>query len=301
VLDANRLRVLVEVARAGSITAAAERLSFTPPALSQQLAKLERELGCALLERGRNGVRLTEAGRVLLDHGERVLGELREAERAVRATLGQHPSTLSLGAFASAGTTLLPSALAEFRRAHPHVRLALSDVEPPDGYGLVTSGDLDLLITHCYPGTELPSATGLRRERLLTDPLMLVLPDGHPAIDKPRITLADLADEEWICGAPGIHNRIALETAAAEAGVEVTVAYETRDYEVTLALIRAGVGIGLVPATILRTHPEHQWHAHQLSGTDLARTIFLVYRPRLPEPVAAMAATLRDAARRALA
>ena len=86
---------------------------FTPPALSQQLAKLERELGCALLERGRNGVRLTEAGRVLLDHGERVLGELREAERAVRATLGQHPSTLSLGAFASAGTTLLPSALAE--------------------------------------------------------------------------------------------------------------------------------------------------------------------------------------------
>ncbi|KUP97534.1 LysR family transcriptional regulator [Thermobifida cellulosilytica] len=299
-LDANRLRVLVEVARAGSITAAAERLSFTPPALSQQLAKLERELGCVLLERGRNGVRLTEAGRVLLDHGERVLGELRDAERAVRATLGQHPPTLALGAFASAGKTLLPGALAAFRHAHPHVRLALSDVEPPDGYGPVTSGDLDLLITHRYPGTELPPAPGLHREPLLTDPLLLVLPATHPAAHRPRLTLADLADEEWICGAPGIHNRIALDTAAQQAGVDVTVAYETRDYEVTLALIRAGVGIGLVPATILRSHPEKGWKARRLHGTDLARQIFVVHRPRLHDPVPAMVATLREAARTAL-
>ncbi|MEY9211373.1 LysR family transcriptional regulator [Thermobifida halotolerans] len=296
-LDANRLRVLVEVARAGSVTAAAERLSLTPPAVSQQLAKLERELGCVLVERGRSGVRLTEAGRVLLEHGERVLGELRDAERAVRATLEQHPPTLTLGAFASAGRTLLPGALADFRRAHPHVRLALSDVEPPDGYGLVTSGDLDLLITHRYPGVALPPASGLRREPLLTDPLLLVLPDGHPAVKRPRVALADLAEEEWICGAPGIHNRIALETAAAEAGTSVNVAYETRDYEVALALIRAGVGIGLVPSTILRSHAEGGWRARRLRGTGLARRIFLVHRPRPRDPVPAMVATLRAAAR----
>src|SRR5699024_9401989 len=99
VLDAHRLRVLVERAHDGSITAAAERLSFTPPALSQQLTKLEREVGVLLVERGRTGVRLTEAGRVLLEHGERVLGELRDAEAAVRALVGEPPDRLSLGAF----------------------------------------------------------------------------------------------------------------------------------------------------------------------------------------------------------
>lgn len=296
-LDANRLRVLVEVARAGSIAAAAERMSFTPPALSQQLTKLERELGCVLVERGRGGVRLTEAGRVLLAHGERVLGELRDAERAVRAALEDHPPTLALGAFASAGKILVPHALAAFRRAHPHVRLALSDVEPPDGYGLVTSGDLDLLITHRYPGVALPPASGLRREALLTDPLLLVLPEGHPAARAPGLRLGDLADQEWICGAPGIHNRVALESAAAAEGVALNVAYETRDYEVALALIRAGVGIGLVPSTILRADSGLGWVGRRLRGTDAARQIYLVHRLRPRDPVPEMVATLRTAAK----
>ncbi|WP_046468240.1 LysR family transcriptional regulator [Allosalinactinospora lopnorensis] len=298
-LDANRVRVLVEIAHAGSIASAAERMSFTPPALSQQLAKLEREVGCVLVERGRAGVRLTAAGRVLLEHGERVLGELRDAEAAVRATAGEAPQRLSMGAFASAGKILVPSALAAFGRAHPHVRLALSDVEPPGGYGSVTSGDLDLLITHRYPGTALPQVTGLHREQILVDPLLLVLPEGHPAAGgSPH--LADLAGEEWICGAPGISNRIALEYAAESEGVRLTVAYETRDYEVTLALIRSGVGIGLIPQTILRAAPGSDWSAVPLSGAETAREIYVVHRNRPRSPVPAMVDMLRGAARRAL-
>ncbi|MFC7331031.1 LysR family transcriptional regulator [Marinactinospora rubrisoli] len=298
-LDANRLRVLVEVAHAGSIAAAAERMSFTPPALSQQLTKLERELGCTLLERGRGGVRLTEAGRVLLEHGERVLGELRDAEAAVRAVAHEEPRRLSLGAFASAGKILVPSALAAFGHTHPHVRLALSDVEPPDGYGLVTSGDLDLLITHRYPGVALPAAAGLHRERLFADPLLLVLPAGHPVADRAVVPLADLVADEWICGGPGISNRIALDSLAEAEGVRLNVAYETRDYEVTLALVRAGVGVGLIPRTILRAAPPGEWAAVALAGLDLAREIFVVHRPRAGDPVPAMVATLREAARRA--
>jgi molybdate transport repressor ModE-like protein len=297
VLDANRLRVLVEIAHAGSITGAAERLSFTAPAVSQQLAKLERELGCALVERGRGGARLTPAGRVLLDHGERVLGELRAAEAAVRAVQGEAPRRLSLGAFASAGKVLVPRALAEFGRAHPHVRLALSDVEPPDGYGLVTSGELDLLITHSYPGVPLPATTGLHRERLLVDPLLLVLPEGHPAAGtRPR--LADLADEEWICGAPGISNRTALDSAARAEGVRLDVAYETRDYEVSLALIRAGVGVGLIPRSILRAASPGGWTAQPPGGDRPAREIYAVHRRRPYPPVPAMVAVLRTAAER---
>ncbi|TMZ50904.1 LysR family transcriptional regulator, partial [Klebsiella pneumoniae] len=193
------IRVLVEIAHAGSIAAAAERMSFTAPALSQQLAKLEHELGCVLVERGRGGARLTEAGRVLLGYGERVLGELRDAETAVRAIAGEAPRRLSLGAFASAGKVLVPSALAAFGQAQPHVRLALFDIEPPDGYGLVASGELDLLITHRYPGVPLPDAGRLHREQILIDPLLLVLPEGHPAATADADPhLADLVGEEWI-------------------------------------------------------------------------------------------------------
>ncbi|WP_017537390.1 MULTISPECIES: LysR family transcriptional regulator [Nocardiopsis] len=305
-LDANRVRVLVEVAHAGSISAAAERMSFTAPAVSQQLSKLERELGCALLERGRNGVRLTGAGRELLAYGERVMGDLRDAEAAVRAAAGEAPRRLALGAFASAGKTLVPSALAAFRRARPEVRLALSDVEPPGGYGLVTSGDLDLLITHRYPGVPLPAAAGLHRERILVDPLLLVLPEGHPAGGRTDPRLEDVAEEEWICGAPGISNRIALEAAAQEAGLRLSVAHETRDYEVTLALIRAGVGVGLIPRTILGAAPKEGWVARALSGASggarrraLAREIYVVHRRRPWRPVPEMVEVLKGSARRA--
>lgn len=297
-LDANRLRVLVEIAHAGSIAAAAEQLSFTPPALSQQLAKLEREVGCVLVERGRTGARLTEAGRVLLEHGERVLGELRDAEAAVRAFAGRTPDRLSLGAFASAGKVLLPGTLAAFGHEHPHVRLSLSDIEPPGGYGLVTSGELDLLITHRYPGVPLPRAGGLRRERVLVDPLLVVAPTGHPITDR-ALSLADLAGEEWICGAPGIHNRISLDTAAASVGVRLTVAYETRDYEVALALIGAGVGVALIPLSILGSARRDGWVSRPLRDVSLAREIYVVHRRRPPEPVPAMVAILRGVAAQA--
>ncbi|NYH55423.1 molybdate transport repressor ModE-like protein [Nocardiopsis arvandica] len=299
VLDAHRLRVLVEVAHAGSIAAAAERLSFTPPALSQQLTKLEREVGCRLVERGRTGAVLTGAGRVLLEHGERVLGELREAEQAVRAFAGAVPERLSLGAFASAGKVLLPATLAAFGHEHPQVRLSLSDVEPPGGYDLVTSGELDLLLTHRYPSVPLPRAGGLHRERVLVDPLMVVAPTGHPVTDRDP-SLADLAGEEWICGAPGIHNRVSLDTAAADAGVRLGVAYETRDYEVALALIEAGVGVALIPLSILVSARRGGWVSRPLRDVRLAREIYAVHRRRPPDPVPAMVAILRGVAARAL-
>ena len=298
-LDANRLRVLVEIAHAGSIAAAAQRLSFTPPALSQQLTKLEREVGCRLVERGRTGATLTEAGLVLLDHGERVLGQLRDAEAAVRAVAGEPPGRLSLGAFASAGKVLLPATLAAFGSEHPHVRLSLSDVEPPGGYDLVTSGDLDLLITHRYPGAPLPRTGGLHRERILVDPLMVVAPAGHPIADRDP-SLADLAEEEWICGAPGIHNRVTLDDAAAAAGVRLNVTYETRDYEVALALIEAGVGVALIPRSILGAARGGGWVGRPLRGASLAREIFAVHRGRVTDPVPAMVAILRRTAARAL-
>lgn len=285
-IDADRLRVLVEIAHAGSIARAARRMSFTASALSQQLAKLERELGCRLVERGRGGVELTEAGRVLVAHGEIVLGELRTAEQTVRSLVGQQPGRLAIGTFATAGQALVPDALAAFRAGHPSVRLALQDLEPPLGYGLVTSRDLDLLITHRYPGVKLPAADGVHRQRVLTDTLRLVLPAGHPHATGRPPRLTDLADEDWISGAVGVPNRVTLELLAGEAGFAPHVAYETQDYQVTLALLGVGLGIALVPASVLARTGRSRLAVRAVRTPEPAREIFVVHRAR-PFPLVA--------------
>ena len=128
-LDVNRLAVLVQIAYHGSITAAAARLSITPAAVSQQLAKLEREVGCPLVDRHPRGVRLTAVGAALAAHAETIVGQLRAAEQQVQVLLDRQPTHLAVGTFASAGQTLVPSALARFRREYPDVALALRDLE----------------------------------------------------------------------------------------------------------------------------------------------------------------------------
>ncbi|MBM0227417.1 MULTISPECIES: LysR family transcriptional regulator [Micromonospora] len=294
-LDVERLRVLVEVVHAGSIAAAAKRMGFTASALSQQLAKLEREVGDRLVDRGPGGVRPTATGELLVRHGERVLGALHDAEEAVRGARRLPREHLSVGTFASAGKALVPTALATFRRAHPQVRLTLLDIEPPDGYGLVTSGDLDLLITHRYPDVPLPPATGLHRAHLMADPLRLVLPTGHRHAGTDRLTLAGLATDEWISGGPGVPNRVALDGTARRAGVELRVSYETRDYAVTLALVSAGIGVAVVPGTTLRSAEPGDYVVRDLDQ-PIARDIFLVHRPRPRPPVSDMVARLQGVA-----
>lgn len=286
-LDADRVRVLVEVAHAGSIAAAAARMGFTPSALSQQLAKLEREVGTPLIERGRAGTRLTGPGRVLLEHGERVIGELRAAEEAVREAARAQPQRIAVGAFSTAARTLLPRALAALKEERPGIRTSLVDVEPPEGYGLVAARELDLLVTHRYPGVTLPPARGLRRRLLLRDRLHLVLPPTHRLAGAEEIALEDLAGEDWISGAPGVPNRICLDSLG-----PLHVAYETRDYEVTLALVEAGLGVSFVPASLLA---GRRVVARDLHGRAPVREVYVVHPRRPSAPVVELLSRLRPA------
>ncbi|MFD8809195.1 LysR family transcriptional regulator, partial [Streptomyces sp. NPDC059597] len=298
-LDANRLRVLVEVAHAGSIARAARALAFTPSALSQQIAKLEAELGARLLERRPGGVVPTPVGAVLVEHGERVIGELRQARAAVDTALGVQPRHLALGSFATAAQTLLPTALAELKSRHPEAELSLVDIEPPDGYGLVTSGDLDVLITHRYPGLPQVAHPGLERRPLLADPLRLVLPPSHRLARGTRcegIALDRLADETWISGAPGIPNRVCLQHLARQAEFEPRVAYESADYHVILALVGAGLGIALVPGSVLSGADRSRVAVCALRGPAPAREIGVVHRRRPAELVRELTDFLRTAA-----
>ncbi len=298
-LDSNRLRVLVEVAHAKSIAEAARNLAFTPSALSQQISKLETELGARLLERHPTGVTLTPVGALLVEHGERVIGELREARAAVDAAMGIQPQRLALGSFATAGQVLVPTALAALQRQHPRAELSLVDIEPPGGYGLVTSGDLDALITHRYPGVPSTPHPGLDRRPLLDDPLRLVLPEDHRLAARTAsrgMSLGRLKGETWIAGAPGVPNRTCLDTLARRAGVELHVAYETADYHVILALVGAGLGIALVPASVLADAGRHRVSVHHLSGFAPAREISLVHRRRPSGLVRELTAFLHTAA-----
>ncbi|MGV9342375.1 LysR family transcriptional regulator [Streptomyces sp. NPDC003688] len=296
-LDVNRLRVLVEVAHAGSIAEAARTLAFTPSALSQQIAKLEAELGARLLERRPGGVVPTPVGAVLVEHGERVIGALRQARTAVDAALGVQPRHLALGSFATAAQTLVPMALAELKSRYPDAELSLVDIEPPDGYGLVTSGDLDVLITHRYPGVPPTPHPGLERRPLLDDPLRLVLPSGHQLAPRtPGIDLARLAEDTWISGALGIPNRVCLEHLARQAEFEPRVAYESADYHVILALVGAGLGIALVPETVLAGADRSRVAVRELRGLTPAREIAVVHRRRPTVLVRELTAFLRTAA-----
>ncbi|HLL37046.1 LysR family transcriptional regulator [Streptomyces sp. NPDC052773] len=282
-LDVNRLRVLMEVAHSASIAEAARRLAFTPSALSQQISKLEAELGARLLERRPTGVALTPVGAVLVEHAERVIGELRQARAAVEDAIGAQPQRLALGSFATAAQVLVPTALAALQGRYPGAELSLVDLEPPEGYGLVTSGDLDVLITHRYPGVPPTPHPGLDRQPLLDDPLRLVLPAGHRLARRGTrggIGLDRLADGTWISGAPGIPNRTCLESLAEQAGIEPRVAYESADYHVILALVGAGLGSALVPESMLAGADRSRVSVHRLRGQAPAREISVVHRRR---------------------
>src|SRR3954453_16058337 len=146
-LDVRRLRVLRAVAQHGSFSAAAESLSYTQSAVSQQIAALEREAGTLLVQRNPRGVRLTDAGAALLRHTEVILSRLADAEAELEAIAGLRSGRLRLAAFPSAGATLVPLAIAHFRERHPDIELTVKQLEPEDSLPLLKMGELDIALT----------------------------------------------------------------------------------------------------------------------------------------------------------
>jgi DNA-binding transcriptional LysR family regulator len=298
-LDVNRLRVLMEVAHARSIAEAARKLAFTPSALSQQISKLEAEIGARLLERRPDGISLTPVGAVLAEHAEQVIGALRQARAAAEDAMGAQPQRLALGSFATAAQVLVPAAMAALQSRHPRAELSLVEIEPPEGYGLVTSGELDALITHRYPGVPATPHPGLERLALLDDPLRLVVPSTRQLTQGgagPGVDLARLTDETWISGAPGIPNRTCLEALARQARIDTHVAYESADYHVVLALVGAGLGIALIPESVLAAADRRRISVHAVHGPTPARQISIIHRRRPTALVQELTAFLHEAA-----
>ncbi len=253
-LDVRRLRVLKEVAARGSFSAAAESLAYTQSAVSQQIAALEREAGTTLVERGARGVRLTDAGRVLVGHTEAILARLADAEAELESLAGLRGGRLRLVAFPSAGASIMPEAIARFRERHPGVELTLAPAEPEDAAALLRAGDADAGLT-IETTWEDPGDDGLERTWLLDDPMYVVLPAGHEKAEKRSIRMQDLADEAWILGSADATcpDSQVLVRACNAAGFEPRIAFQSDDYNAIQGFIAAGMGVCLVPDLALTT------------------------------------------------
>lgn len=255
-IDVQRLRVLREVARHGSFSKAAAALLFTPSAVSQQIAALERTLGTAVVDRSPRGVVLTEPGRVLLEAAETISAELDQAQAEIdRITTGR--STVTIATFTSGGQRLLPAALNRFAADHPEVELTVLEHEPEESLPLVRQGGADLALAYHFaspPPVRPGERSGLTWTSLLDDPMWIVLPRGHRLAGRDTLQLADLADERWIQGC--IKTEDVLRRYAALAGFEFRVSCTSTDYFFAQSLVAAGVGIALIPQVALGPYAE---------------------------------------------
>jgi DNA-binding transcriptional LysR family regulator len=263
VLNVNRLHVFSEVARHGSFSAAADALSYTQSAVSQQIATLEAEAGLALLERRPRGVRLTNAGRALLEHADGILARLHAAEAELSAIAGLRGGQLRMASFPTAGATLMPVAIAQFRAEHPAVELTLAEGEPEEIAPRLHAGEFDLALLFEFPdaadplGESLTRSEGLTRVELLEDPLCLALPRAHPLASRRELRLGDLHGEAWVQTSLQSPCARHVVRACHAAGFEPNVSFQSDDYQTVQGLVAAGVGVAFIPALALAGVGEH--------------------------------------------
>jgi DNA-binding transcriptional LysR family regulator len=272
-LDVRRLRVLREVARRGSFSSAAEALGYTQPAISRHVALLERETGATLLDRLPSGVRLTDAGELLVRHADTILVRLRDAEDELDELLGLRSGKLRMSTLTSAAATIVPLAIAEFRQRLPEVELSVSMVDPYGVLPLVRSGEVDLALCNDESHLELPDIDGLV---LFEEPMLVAVPREHRLATRKRLNLTDLKNEKWMLGTthscPDAERFLA---ACRSAGFEPEIAFYNDDYTAILGFVGAGVGLAPVPEMVARSAPRNV-RICRLRGVRLSRPICAV-------------------------
>jgi molybdate transport repressor ModE-like protein len=256
-IDVQRLRVLREVARHGSFNRAAAQLRLTASAISQQVSALERSLGTAVVRRSTRGVELTAAGRVLVETGDAIAAELSHAEREIERLSQAEQERLTVATFTSGGQRILPAALTRFSAAHPHVEITVLESDPEDSLPLVRSGAADLALAYHFDGpppVRPGDRSGLTWTPLADDPMWIVLPRGHRLAHRDSVAMAELAGERWVHGCLFVGE--AVEHYAALAGIQMQTACRGTDYTFAQALVRAGIGISLIPSVALTTDTD---------------------------------------------
>jgi DNA-binding transcriptional LysR family regulator len=252
-LNVQRLRVLREVVARGSFSAAAEALDYTQSAVSQAVATLEAETGATLIVRDRRDLRPTAAGAALIEHADGIITRLEAAEESLAAIIGLRGGRLRMASFPTAGATLMPLAIASFRKEHPEVELSLIEGEPDEIAPRLRTGEIDLALLYEFPGVAQSPVDGLRSVDLLQDPMFVALPAHHELARKRVLRLEDLRAESWVQTSEASPCARHVVRCCHAAGFEPTVSFESDDYQTVQGLVAAGVGVALIPKLALST------------------------------------------------
>jgi DNA-binding transcriptional LysR family regulator len=260
-LDVTRLRVLVAVARYGSVTAAARALNYAQPSISHHIARLEAETGARLLQRAGRGVRLTDAGRLLAERAEEIIGRLDAAENELAAHVGLRQGRVRLASFPSALGTIVPAAAARLEAESPGMDLMLAEAEPPEALRMLRAGYVDVALVFRHyqqdadPGPPGAEEEGARGRLLLDEPIHMVTQARGPDREPSQPDLAAYATRRWIAGCERCRGYLLRQCALA--GFTPKISFTTDDYVAVQALVAAGLGVTTLPGLCLRAarHP----------------------------------------------
>ncbi|MFF8932574.1 LysR family transcriptional regulator [Streptomyces longwoodensis] len=246
-LDLQRLRALHAVSVHGTVGRAAAALGYTPSAVSQQIAKLERETRTVLLEREGRGVRLTAEARQLVVTAQQLMAIVERAETDLERRRGLPSGRLTLAAFPSAARGLLPGVLAELARRHPALDARLTEVDPHLSVDLVAKGAVDLAVAHDWDIAPLPAPAGVEQAVIGDDLCDLLVPAGHPFAGRAAVRREELGGERWVCQPPGRVCHDWLVRTLRAAGHEPDLVHTAEENPTLVALVAAGLGIALIP------------------------------------------------------
>jgi DNA-binding transcriptional LysR family regulator len=277
-IDSQTLHIVRAIAEHGSITAAANALGYSQPAVSQHLRRAEQRLGLALAERVGRSVRLTEAGEVLARHARTITTAFDAAAGELAELSGLRAGRVRLAGFPTASSTIVPRLLKTLAKTHPGLAISYLEAEPPQAVEAVRNGEVDLAITFSYPGDRVDphqeSAQGLTVDSIWRNEMLLALPESHPAAAHERVAIDELADEVWIAGCPRCRGHLLQVTETA--GFAPTIAFETDNSSAVLGMVDAGIGIALVPSLAIDMTRVPEGVVLRPTTRGDARTIHLV-------------------------
>jgi DNA-binding transcriptional LysR family regulator len=270
------------VLEAGSFAGAARRLGYTPSAVSQQVAALERAVRLPLFEREARSIRPTPAAAFLSSRGQDVLGALGTLQDDLRGLTDGAIGTVRLGSFPTVSEHVLPSALAAMAVSHLSVEILLDEGEPDELTPRVHDGDLDVALVYRYTRVPVRRPRALTVTPLLREDLVLLLPSGHPLAEAAEVRLEDLEEAAWVTTRQGSVGATCLQRICAEAGFQPRVSYRSNHYDVIRGFVRCGLGVALVPALGHVADPGVV--VCRLAGVTVHRHVEVLARPAIRNP-----------------
>jgi DNA-binding transcriptional LysR family regulator len=254
--DIRRLALLLEVVEQGSITAAAELKMYSPSAVSQQLRKLEQEVGQPLLNRRSRGVVPTEAGQMLAGHARKIVRQMRAAQSDLNQLAGLNRGSLTVGTFPTLAGSFLPLVIRAFKKRYPAIGLSLRSARFDELVADLESGVTGLCLLWDYPWNPFHD-DAIRVTEVFRESTVVLVARGHRLADREEVSMEDLRAESWIVRAESHPVVEVLQRSAHDAGFEPVIAFQANDYQEAQAMVSVGMGVAMVPKTaVALQHPD---------------------------------------------